>query len=352
MFESMSFLNSFVGMESKEIIANIKKDHRAGYFLGNILHKEWLLRQYVNRVLQYNELPEWQLFVQISALYYEKRIIHTKLYFADRTWHINKNTGIIFYEEKEKKIYQLADTNLRTIRKLMELSGERHGLLVKKPDYCIEGVIRSSKRTPALSIEFLDHLVWQFQKDKSIMFKYKKGGFILPVLEDEENIGSQISKLERFSLDHERMEKIKDIIISIKNNASHGSSIVFMDSEKLEAEVERLVSHNRVYRVRFHLQDHKEELKGITAIDGAIMADMDCECLGVGAILDGKSLIPGDAGRGARYNSVANYVNVIDKEARNSCFAVVISEDGMINIVVSDGSQHIQNRNINRDEKL
>ena len=59
-----------------------------------------------------------------------------------------------------------------------------------------------------------------------------------------------------------------------------------------------LESH--VINLKLHLKD----MKGITSIDGAIMADMKGNVHAIGAILDGEAEEAGDVSRGARYNSV------------------------------------------------
>lgn len=81
-------------------------------------------------------------------------------------------------------------------------------------------------------------------------------------------------------------------------------------------------------------------MSGIASIDGAIIADIDGRFHVVGAILDGESVVEGNSGRGARYNSLVNYVNWIYKKYTDTsekiqkawCFAVVLSEDGMVDL--------------------
>jgi hypothetical protein len=67
----------------------------------------------------------------------------------------------------------------------------------------------------------------------------------------------------------------------------------------------------------------------ITAIDGAVLIDPDNRCHAIGAILDGLATEAGDPARGARYNSAIRYV----ASSQHACLAIVVSEDGMINVV-------------------
>lgn len=73
-----------------------------------------------------------------------------------------------------------------------------------------------------------------------------------------------------------------------------------------------------------------EALSSLTAIDGAILVAPDGNCHAVGVILDGLAVTgTGDAARGARYNSAVRYHSMQE----NSCIIVIVSEDGMINLL-------------------
>jgi len=67
----------------------------------------------------------------------------------------------------------------------------------------------------------------------------------------------------------------------------------------------------------------------ITAIDGAVLIDPGNRCHAIGAILDGLASEAGDPSRGARYNSALRYVAA----SLHACLAIVVSEDGMIDVV-------------------
>jgi hypothetical protein len=71
----------------------------------------------------------------------------------------------------------------------------------------------------------------------------------------------------------------------------------------------------------------------ITAIDGAVLIDPGNRCHAIGAILDGLATEAGDPSRGARYNSAIRYV----ASSLHACLAIVVSEDGMINVVSPPG---------------
>jgi hypothetical protein len=65
----------------------------------------------------------------------------------------------------------------------------------------------------------------------------------------------------------------------------------------------------------------------VTAIDGAVLIDIDGGCHAIGVILDGTASPKCSAERGSRYNSAVRYVY-----GRNDAMAIVKSEDGMLDV--------------------
>lgn len=313
----------------------------SNYFFGHVCSKEGLTFAYVKHCLKAFGLPPWQVFVQISAMFYEKRTVKTRMYFTGDSFSRIEKEGLFFKEDENfSEIACVKSSSLRIIRKLMELSRENHGLLVEGPEYRITGIIRdNSKQCPDTYVEFSDHLVWKLVRKSEEIFEYKKGEYRLCKLEKKGDEEEQLNKLN--SLPKEKIDKIKSTLRDIIKMSKHGTSIVFMDKKTAEKQVERLCRHNKGYWMeKFDLSGQKDELPGLISIDGAIIADLDCNCLGAGMILDGKSVKKGDVGRGARYNSVVNFINLIAAEQSKNeefcCFAAIISEDRFLNIEFPD----------------
>jgi hypothetical protein len=65
----------------------------------------------------------------------------------------------------------------------------------------------------------------------------------------------------------------------------------------------------------------------LTSIDGAVLVDPAGLCHAIGVILDGRATPAGDPSRGARFNSAIRYTS------SSAALAVVISEDGGINVL-------------------
>jgi hypothetical protein len=106
----------------------------------------------------------------------------------------------------------------------------------------------------------------------------------------------------------------------------HGTMlVVHIDAE---GEAQRLAPQALAISPRVLSSDH---LASLTAIDGAILVAPDAQCYAVGVILDGQAAAGvGDASRGARYNSALRYH---EGSAEGSTLIVIVSEDGMINLL-------------------
>ena len=323
---------------------------------AKLLDKQWIFLQYVNKALANHELPDWRLFVQVSAMFYEKRIISTKLFFTqEKDKEYNTNIMLCLKEkfvqgtpnDSEKNLeewFWLTYKNLRTIRKVMEMSNSNKGLLIEKKEthqYVLRGIIYEKDPAPDICINIKDHMIWGMYNKKEELFEYRKGEFKFPEIERVWDYQEQLTKAneEYLHLKEEEIEKIINVVGNIKDVSSHGVSIIFMCDNLLSDEMKRLVNHNKAYRIQSIPLDNSSDdtIIGLTAIDGAIMSNMECQCVGVGAILDGKSCIEGNPGRGSRFNSVANYIEAMeewrDKTKSGDRIAVIISEDGMVNVV-------------------
>lgn len=73
----------------------------------------------------------------------------------------------------------------------------------------------------------------------------------------------------------------------------------------------------------------RDALLAVSSIDGAVLVSPDTTCHAIGAILDGRAQGTGDPARGARYNSALRYV----LSAEKPCLAIVVSEDGRVDIL-------------------
>ena len=127
-------------------------------------------------------------------------------------------------------------------------------------------------------------------------------------------------------------------IVEAAKEQKHGTSIII--SDKAEEESTRLCKKKRAIRIQKYvffdrsITDKAQEkiIKKFTSIDGALIISPDGVCYAIGVILDGKAVENGDTGRGARYNSLNNYVSWAkeEKDIKAISMAIVISEDQTI----------------------
>lgn len=304
------------------------------YFFPTLLDKERIVNQYCRELLKENNLPDWMILIQISAMFYEKRVVKTNIYFS--TDSVSRgNMRVKFQEPITVNI-----TNLRTLRKLMEMAGSGHGLAAVRANQVMKiiGIVREDEIEKSIaSIEFVDHMVWRIKRGDTNLFEYRKGLCRIPLLEQFGDSKKQLAEVEGWLARHGAkggMNAVVGLINVIVKNSSHGAAVVFMKENILAKETERLQLLGKAYIIEpCNYRSVGKEIAGFTAIDGAILADMKGRCRAAGAILDGQSLIKGNPGRGSRYNSVSNYIHVVKKKyGSEDIFAVIISEDGMINV--------------------
>lgn len=120
--------------------------------------------------------------------------------------------------------------------------------------------------------------------------------------------------------------KLEKIIDSAKEQ-KHGTMVVITPHAKEEADS---LKNQSIPIDKSYLD--MELIKKVTSIDGAILLDIEGNCYAIGVILDGLAVTAfGDPGRGARYNSAIRYAQ--KESMKNNCLIIVISEDGMINII-------------------
>lgn len=106
----------------------------------------------------------------------------------------------------------------------------------------------------------------------------------------------------------------------------HGTMLVISSIAEKES--------NRLGKQSFAIKPLKltpQVIQQITSIDGAVLLNEKSTCFALGVILDGLATDKGDSSRGARYNSAIRYYEQFGKE--NPLVIVIISEDGMINLI-------------------
>lgn len=325
-------INDLVKLTDKEEIGRIKR-----YYLKEIADKNNFMSCYVNQIIEQTGIFDQEILIRLSAMGYEKRNACTRLYFLNSDDKYDKEKAMLL-----EKAITVNLKKLRQLRKLMELSGDNCGLLIRKPNYEIEGVIVNEEINNCFYIDIKGYLVWEVHYKETtvndMLLCYKNGTYELPA-EFNEREDLLKKSLEKLKIPEKQQKKIYEIVENLKSVANHGTGIVFAEDTILEKEIERLKKYNKLYKIKdFNLLEHNEMLPGISAIDGAIFCDFNCNCKAIGVIVDGKSCIVGDSSRGARYNSLNNYSKCIDIESDykgKKYIIIIISEDETMDIKIS-----------------
>ncbi len=249
----------------------------------------------------------------------------------------------ISFEGRNSSKWKFSSGNLRFVRKVLETAkGESVLVVGREGEEQVMRGIATLGESVGNQITFNGYLKWKLTGNGRELLHYEEGRFHFS---DEKQ--TEVMGLDALHLENEK--DIKDTIYALKEQA-HGTSAVFLDGKAFEDELDRLDRNNRLCRIKpvsISKSEYGEEEKkrfrelliGLSAIDGALIADYQGNIHAIGAILDGESVVEADMARGARYNSLKNYVNWLvgcREYERNQCFAVIISEDGGIDVEIAD----------------
>lgn len=218
-------------------------------------------------------------------------------------------------------------SDYRLVRKLLELSSPdgpglvTNGLVIRGLAEIGPGYDASSEE--CFTIEFIANGVWELRHAAEHLMVVRYGRAELP----QPRIARErvLDALDR--LDPTASAEAQDRLWAAVEGAleaGHGALLVVtrdagQEADRLKPQVQP------VEPITFS----KGLVKRTTSIDGAILLGIDGCCYAIGAILDGTATGKGVSSRGSRYNSAVRYV-----ESRSgACFAVVVSEDGMVDLI-------------------
>ena len=238
--------------------------------------------------------------------------------------------GILLLSEKQpfnlkmhfKNAYQMEISNIREIRKLLEMSGDEIYLIAKKDKIIGLGdYVENSE-----AILFNGHQSWTYYNERKELLNYKKGKYSFTSA-GERNFNLSFPK-NFIKANH--IEQLNSILNEIKKQRQ-GTLIIL--SDEAESEVKRLCKFNRGYEIQpvdLKVPHNKKLITRIIRIDGSFFLDTNLVCYGMGVILDGIAVKGGLSSRGSRYNSAKCY---IDNKPPEKYVAIVISDDETTDII-------------------
>lgn len=288
----------------------------------------------INNVFQYHYIPGLELFQELSNMPYEGMTNMGVIDFIDT--YENKLSG---YKLKFIDKCVLYKSQGRVLRKYLQLSGENMHLIASRFEafeqvnqcWIIGGIGSKSEEEILCSVTFIGNSRWSC-KFKNEIIMYNGTEYELQI-KGRSKKSNAYEKDIRNIYDEKSSKNIIEVINIVKAQ-SHGTMLIISEDAKSEAirlgELHRAI---RIDSLKINEQD-SETILALSSIDGSILMNEDCICYSIGTILDGNAEIYSNLGRGSRYNSAYAYIyNMKNQDKR--CAAVVISEDGMVDVITT-----------------
>jgi hypothetical protein len=183
------------------------------------------------------------------------------------------------------------------------------------------------RREDLFLVDLVSHHVWQLSHAGHILMRVQYGQPSLPVQPvDEGKLSSTISRLFK-DIEKEDVARLRTQVLAATRQR-HGTLLVISDHAAEEAK--RLAAQSTLVRP---VELTGAAVEALSAIDGALLLDPRGKCHAIGVILDGLASEKGTSARGARFNSAVRYVETATRQFSHRCMAVVVSEDGPIDII-------------------
>jgi len=215
------------------------------------------------------------------------------------------------------------------VRKLLETHQPGYALLSDGHEVYGLGQLNLESSVPdqtLFNITFLSHYTWEMAYGWRTLMRVSYGHPRMPdTAIREDRFRGLCSRLfdGAVAFDAEVLWRMAETA----TGQAHGTMIVI--TPHAAQEVDRLRQQAAPIEPAL-LED--EGLLALTAVDGAVMADPTGVVHGFSIILDGKATSKGNPARGARFNSAVRYTG----SSKVPCIAVVVSEDGTVDIVSSE----------------
>lgn len=257
---------------------------------------------------------------EIASMKYEGAVGIGKMIIAPKD---HKNVKVTLQLKEPIRV-----SDYRKVRKFLELSDNSSAIISDTALIYGLGELRGKynpKEETLFEINFTSHFKWELSHDNNPLMVVEYREPSLPVEKiNREKFYSDFPRLFD-GISKEQIDDLWDISMEATKQ-KHGTMLVISDNAANEAV--------RLGKQCFTLKPLKlteKIIQQITSIDGAVLLDRDSTCHAIGVILDGLATEKGDASRGARFNSAIRYYEQFGKET--SLVLVIISEDGMINLI-------------------
>ncbi len=212
----------------------------------------------------------------------------------------------------------------RKVRKFLEVASEKLFLFSNGSE--ILGLTRLNgnydpQKGDLVVINFSGAHKWELIHDCNTMMIVEFGVPNLPKLKVNRDVFDDVLNRIFPSISQDELAKLWSVV-NAATIQRHGTLIII--SSEAEHEAKRLENQS----TRIAPSSIDDVIQNVTSIDGAVLLDFHGICHSIGVILDGVATEKGTSARGARYNSSVRYV----ENNRKKCVAVIISEDGMVDL--------------------
>lgn len=264
--------------------------------------------------------PLYEVLNEVATMRYEQRVGRGRMLL------VRANSANVDQQLVLRRSVRLSQT--RTLRKLLELSGPKGLALLTDGEVVYGmGLARANYDPPTetmFSVTIAEQGTWELEHAGTRLLHVRYGRPMLPgqrvSREQFADIASRVFR-ESVELDLETLWEL----VQEASEAAHGTMIVV--SESAAEEAERLGGQSLPVQPTHVTAD---QMRSLTAIDGALLFDPAGTLHALGVILDGTaSLSSGDPARGARFNSAVRYLSSTPIRT----MIVLVSEDGMINLL-------------------
>lgn len=317
---------------------NMNKTELGKRQLFDDFQKKWvLLGNFAEYYMSKNELPQPEVLTKLSAAHYEGSESEARIYFTKNAIDMIEEFPTDGDGDRVINV-----KNLRMIRKLMEISkrntlhlyaerGIEESTEKKSGEikHTVSSLVQHREEQEDTYVKFSGFMHWSLFEGEREVFNYYHGEYRFNVSKERYAYLDVITKLK--GVDNEMIKKLVEIL----GRQKHGAVAVLFDKNTdAVKEVNRLCRMKRGIRIRSNIRYDKEkgwdeeQILSVSGIDGALFIDYEGRCLAIGVIVDGRIEIEGDAGRGARYNSIVNYMGL-----KPNCVGIVVSEDGMVDVI-------------------
>lgn len=349
--------NSIIQSVIKTIDERVVHYKFSKVFSTSLSHKINLANSIIERTLNDIVSNSISLINELSISKYENSTCTGYLFFSNS----KKSSSILINENKP---IEFNKNNLKMIRKLLVATRRNNIVLnVRKKELSVKGfdkIDELSHNKGDFIIEFLGSGHWKMfnlasKNKKEFIIEYRDGKYYgLSTYKEKNRISKE--KIEKFLKKHFDIINVSNCfkLIELIQNNGHGAIIVITDDKNYITSMydyERTIIAQCSLEQKLFYKEHQtinekdnilELIAAICDIDGAVFINSDGELEAFGTILDGIVQSKGETSRGSRYNSTKTFIetkideNNKENHVQNNYLAVVISEDGPINVFTTD----------------